>query len=64
MKPALREAIAQYDEACRAAQRRTDNAWIDKRLASMTAVADDRQAEYAAAKKSLAMEHGIHANLI
>jgi hypothetical protein len=71
MKTATRKAIAQYDEACQAAQRRIDNEWIDRRLADMTVPADEfaarastqRQAEYAAAKLALAAEYGIPANL-
>lgn len=63
MKPALRKAIAKFDAECIAARRRIDSNWLDRRLASMTPIADDRDAQYAAAKLALSAEFGIPSNL-
>jgi hypothetical protein len=71
MTAAIRKNIAQYDAALTAAQRRIDNAWLDRRLANLNTPADEfaahactqRQAEYAAAKLALAAQFNIPANL-
>jgi hypothetical protein len=63
MTATLRKNIAQYDAACIIARRRIDSQWLDKRLASMTPIADDRDAEFAAAKLALAAQFNIPANL-
>ena len=63
MTATLRKNIQRYDQAVRDAQRRIDSQWLDRRIASLTPIADDRDAQYAAARQTLAAQHGIPANL-
>jgi len=63
MTATLRKNIAKFDAECIAARRRIDSNWLDRRLASMTPIADDRDAQYTAAKLALAAQHGIPNNM-
>jgi hypothetical protein len=71
MKPALRKAIAQYDAACQAAEKRIQSEWSGRTLAVMSPPLEERianaraqvQAEFAAMKLALAAEFGIPSNL-
>jgi len=63
MTATLRKNVAKFDAECIAARRRIDSTWLDRRLASMAPVADDRDSEYATAKQTLAREYGIPSNL-
>jgi hypothetical protein len=71
MTAAIRKAIAQYDAACRAAEKRIQSEWSGRILAVISPPLEERianaraqvQAEYDAAKLALAAVYGIPANM-
>jgi hypothetical protein len=71
MTAAIRKAIAQYDAACQAAEKRIQSEWSGRILAVMSPPLEERianarvhvQAEFTAAKLALAAQFNIPSNL-